>query len=76
MTPVIAPWRSEEHQTIASDHSTNCWSSLTFTFEILASSGSGGPLGSKVQGFATKIFHTWAAFSQIRRLNDRARKDT
>jgi hypothetical protein len=48
---------------------------LTFTFEMSASSGSGRPLGSKVQGFATKVFNTRAAFSQIRRLNERAPKD-
>ena len=75
MIPVIAPWRSEEYQTIASDHSTNCWSSFTFSFEMLASSGSGRPLGSKAQGFAIKIFNNRAAFSQIRRLNERAPKD-
>ena len=49
MMPVMAPWRSGEHQTMPSAHCASSRSSTTFGWESGASSGKGSPEGSKMR---------------------------
>ncbi|MNS75337.1 hypothetical protein D3C72_1088510 [compost metagenome] len=74
-TPVIAPWRSGEHQTMPSDQSTKSRSSLTMGWSSATSSASGKPEGLKIRVSAPKCSSSRAASSVSKRLKARSRVD-
>ena len=75
MTPLIAPWRSGEHQTWPSDQAARSRSSCTFGWVSGAPSGSGNPCGSKMRVSAPNVSSRRAASKVRNRLYDRARRE-
>ena len=76
MMPVIAPWRSGEHQTMPSDHVDESRSSCTFGWSAGASSGSGRPRGIEDARLARRSRRRMrAASSEASRLNERSRSE-
>ena len=75
ITPVMAPWRSGDVQTMPSLHSASARSSTTLGWESGASSGRGRPLGLNVRVSAPIASSNRAASSLASRLYERSRTE-